>query len=178
MSPLLHIAGLTLQTNGTRLVSALDLTIAPGERVGLIGESGSGKSLTAMAATGLLPANIRASGSITLSGQEVIGASEHALNQLRGKAAAVIFQEPLTALDPLLRLGRQVAEPLRRRAARDGRHLSGRALDRDVLALLEQVALPQPERIAQAFPHEISGGQRQRVAIAMALACRPDLLIA
>ena len=178
MSPLLHIAGLTLQTNGTRLVSALDLTIAPGERVGLIGESGSGKSLTAMAATGLLPANIRASGSITLSGQEVIGASEHALNQLRGKAAAVIFQELLTALDPLMRFGRQIAEPLRRRARRAGERLDANAMHKTVLALMADVALPEPERIARAYPHEISGGQRQRVAIALALACRPSLLIA
>jgi peptide/nickel transport system ATP-binding protein len=178
MSPLLHISRLTLETNGTRLVSSVDLTIAPGERVGLIGESGSGKSLTAMAATGLLPANIRASGSITLAGQPVIGASEQALNQLRGTAAAVIFQEPLTALDPLTRVGRQIAEPLRRRARRDGERLDADAMHKAVLAAMADVALPDPERIARAYPHEISGGQRQRVAIAMALACRPSLLIA
>ena len=178
MSSLLDISGLTLQTNGTRLVSSVDLTIAPGERVGLIGESGSGKSLTAMAATGLLPANIRASGSIKLAGQQVIGASEQALNHVRGSAAAVIFQEPLTALDPLMRIGRQIAEPLRRRARRDGERLDAAAVHKAVLALMADVALPDPERIARAYPHEISGGQRQRVAIAMALACRPSLLIA
>jgi peptide/nickel transport system ATP-binding protein len=131
-----------------------------------------------MAVTGLLPANIRASGSITLAGQPVIGAPEHVLNQLRGTAAAVIFQEPLTALDPLMRVGRQIAEPLRRRAHRDGERLDAAAMHKAVLAAMADVALPDPERIARAYPHEISGGQRQRVAIAMALACRPSLLIA
>lgn len=177
MSPLLQISGMTLQTDSTPLVSGIDLRIAPGERVGLIGESGSGKSLTAMAAIGLLPANIRASGSIILAGQELIGAPEHALNQLRGTAAAVIFQEPLTALDPLMRIGRQIAEPLRR-ARRDGERLDRDAVHKAVLTLMADVALPDPQRIARAYPHEISGGQRQRVAIAMALACGPSLLIA
>ncbi|SEQ37329.1 peptide/nickel transport system ATP-binding protein [Devosia sp. YR412] len=178
MSAVLDIRQLSLHTEATRLLSGVDLTITLGERVGLIGESGSGKSLTAMAATGLLPANIRASGNITLAGQPVIGASEHQLNQLRGTAVAVVFQEPLTALDPLMRIGKQIAEPLRRRAARDGQRLTGTALDAAIFALMADVALPDPQRISRAYPHEISGGQRQRVAIAMALACRPALLIA
>jgi len=175
---LLSIDRLNLSVDGKPLVSELSLSIAAGERLGLIGESGSGKSLTAMAATGLLPRAIRATGSVRLSGQQVIGASDRMLDGLRGTVAAFVFQEPLTALDPLLRVAQQVAEPLRRRARRDGRALDGAALGREVLALLEQVALPQPERIARSYPHEISGGQRQRVAIAMALACRPQLLIA
>ncbi|WP_423068407.1 ATP-binding cassette domain-containing protein [Devosia sp. CN2-171] len=178
MTDLLDINGLTLSAAATPLVLNLSLTIAPGERLGLIGESGSGKSLTAMAATGLLPRSITASGSVRLDGTQVIGASDHALNMLRGTVSAVVFQEPLTALDPLMRLDRQVAEPLKRRSRRDGTDLSGTALDRAVIDLLEQVALPQPERIARAYPHEISGGQRQRVAIAIAIACRPQLLIA
>ncbi len=178
MSDILDIQGLNLSADGVPLVSNLSLSISPGERVGLIGESGSGKSLTAMAATGLLPKSIDATGSVHLGGSQVIGAPDRALDQLRGTVSAVVFQEPLTALDPLMRLGRQIAEPLRRRARRDGQDLNGPALEREVIGLLEQVALPQPERIARSYPHEISGGQRQRVAIAIALACRPQLLIA
>ncbi|HTN63729.1 MAG TPA: ABC transporter ATP-binding protein [Devosia sp.] len=178
MSALLAIENLSIATPEAVLVSNLNLTIAPGERLGLIGESGSGKSLTAMAATGLLAPGITAKGSAILGGEQVIGAPERKLNRLRGRIAAFVFQEPLTALDPLMRIDRQIAEPLQRRAARDGHPLSGAALRDAILELMHDVALPDPERIAHAYPHEISGGQRQRVAIAMALACRPDLLIA
>ncbi len=103
----------------------------------------------------------------------MIGAKERALVPLRGKTVSFVFQEPLTALDPLMRLGKQVAEPLHRHLG-----LRGEALRGAVLGALEEVRLPDPERIARAYPHEISGGQRQRVAIAAALACRPQLLIA
>jgi len=178
MTPLLAIEALTISAGAATLVSNLSFAVGAGERVGLIGESGSGKSLTALAATGLLAPALRAKGSAKLMDTEVIGAPDRVLDGLRGEAAAMVFQEPLTALDPTLRLGRQVAEPLRRRARRDGETLAGRALEARMLALLEQVALPEPTRIARAYPHEISGGQRQRVAIAMALACRPKLLIA
>ncbi|KKB11709.1 ABC transporter ATP-binding protein [Devosia geojensis] len=178
MSALLDVHRLTIRTGTTTLVRDLSFQTASGERVGLIGESGSGKSLTALAATGLLPAGLVAEGSVELAGQQVIGTPDNQLDQLRGTAAAIVFQEPLTALDPLKRVGRQVAEPLSRRARRDGRPLSGTALDGAVLALLDEVALSDPTRIARAYPHELSGGQRQRIAIAMALACRPDLLIA
>ena len=176
MSQLLDITGLTLRADDTTLVSNLSFSMAPGERLGLIGESGSGKSLTAMATTGLLPTSIKASGSIVLGGQEVVGASERVLNPLRGKVAAFVFQEPLTALDPLMRVGKQIAEPLQRRARRDGAALDGKALDAAILELFNDVSLP--ERLVRAYPHEMSGGQRQRIAIAMALACRPQLLIA
>jgi len=172
---LLAIDDLTLTAGQTPLVQNLSLGLAPGERLGLIGESGSGKSLTALAAIGLLPRAIEASGSITLADTPVIGAGEATLNRLRGTVTATIFQEPLTALDPLMPVGRQVAEPLARRARRDRATVDIRG---EVHGLLEAVALPEPGRIARAYPHEISGGQRQRVAIAMALACRPRLLIA
>lgn len=173
---LLSVEGLKISVADRTLVSNLSFAVQPGERMGLIGESGSGKSLTAMAITGLLPGNIVASGSVMLDGRQVIGADEHSLRQLRGSATAVIFQEPLTALDPLMRLGCQIAEPLRRRYRREG--LDPQKIGAEVLSLMEMVALPEPERIAAALPYEVSGGQRQRVAIAMALACRPKLLIA
>ena len=139
MSQLLDINGLTLKADDTTLVSNLSFSMAPGERLGLIGESGSGKSLTAMATTGLLPASIKASGSIVLGGQEVVGAPERLLNPLRGKVAAFVFQEPLTALDPLMRVGKQIAEPLQRRARRDGAALDGKALDTAILELFHDV---------------------------------------
>lgn len=175
----LRVNGLSIRgPEGQRLVDELSFEVAPGERVGLIGESGSGKSLTALAVMGLLPEGLTVAGSIRLEESEVIGASERSMNPLRGRAAAVVFQEPLTALDPLMRLGRQLAEPLRRRARFDGEKLGGAELDRALRASLHEVRLPDPERILRAYPHEISGGQRQRMAMAIALAGRPALLIA
>ncbi|WP_420035806.1 ATP-binding cassette domain-containing protein [Streptomyces sp. cg28] len=171
--PLLSVRDLTVRTGDRVLVSGLDLDVARGERLGLIGESGSGKSLTTLAVLGLLPAGMTVTGSVQLDGTQIVGAPEKTLVGVRGRSAAVVFQEPLTALDPLMRVGRQIAEPLRRR-----RQLKGAALKAAVLELLEQVRLPDPGRIARAFPHEISGGQRQRVALATALACDPALLIA
>ncbi|MGV8855838.1 MAG: ATP-binding cassette domain-containing protein [Devosia sp.] len=173
---LLSVNGLTITAGDKVLVSNLSFAIAQGSRMGLIGESGSGKSMTAMAITGLLPRDIAVTGSILLDGQQIVGAGERAMGNLRGAASAVVFQEPLTALDPLMRLGRQIAEPLRRRYRREG--LDDRHIKTEVLRLMERVALPQPERLARAYPYEVSGGQRQRVAIAMALACKPKLLIA
>ena len=171
---ILDVRDLTIRTaQGRPLVDGVSLTLAPGERLGLIGESGSGKSLTTLAVLGLLPDGMTATGSVELAGTQIVGASEKRLTAVRGRDASVVFQEPLTALDPLMRVGRQIAEPLRRR-----RGLRGAGLRRAVVEALEQVRLPEPDRIARAFPHEISGGQRQRVALAMALACDPQLLIA
>ncbi|MFE2990708.1 ATP-binding cassette domain-containing protein [Streptomyces sp. NPDC059262] len=171
---LLDVRDLTIRTgDGRDLVSGLSFSVDRGERLGLIGESGSGKSLTTLAVLGLLPDGMTATGSVELDGTQIVGASEKRLVDVRGRAAAIVFQEPLTALDPLMRVGRQLAEPLRRR-----RGLKGDGLRRAVAEALEQVRLPEPGRIARAFPHEISGGQRQRVALAMALACDPGLLIA
>jgi ABC-type glutathione transport system ATPase component len=176
---LLTVEGLHVRSaEGRDLVSDVSFTLGAGERLGLIGESGSGKSMTALAIMGLTPPGMTVSGSVVfdvpgLDRIEVVGAGERRLTSLRGRATSTVFQEPLTALDPLMRVGRQVAEPLRRR-----RGLRGRALHAAVRAALEEVRLADPDRIARAYPHEISGGQRQRVAIAMALACDPALLIA
>lgn len=178
MTAILSLQDLTIQTRTQRLVSGVSLDIAPGERWGLIGESGSGKSLTALAAIGLLPPTLSVSGRIVLDGQPVHSLSEGALTRLRGQGAAVIFQEPLTALDPLMRLGRQVSEPIIRRRRRTGDSIDRKEIAAEIMDIFERVALPEPARIAQSYPYEISGGQRQRVAIAMALACRPKLLIA
>lgn len=175
MADLLIIENLSIHHAGRSLVSGVSLSVSAGERVGLIGESGSGKSLTALAAIGLLPEGMTASGSIRLSGREVIGAADRDVAGLRGTAVATIFQEPLTALDPLMRIGKQIAEVVRRRVRRDGRPVD---VDAEVFGLMARVALPDPARLARAYPHEMSGGQRQRAAIAMALACRPSLLIA
>jgi ABC-type glutathione transport system ATPase component len=175
----LDVTGLTVKSaDGRALVSDVSFTIHSGARLGLIGESGSGKSLTALAIMGLAPAGMTVSGSVVLDAPglvrtEVVGAAERHLNGLRGRAATVVFQEPLTALDPLMKIGSQLAEPLRR-----VRGLRGAALRTAVIAALEEVRLADPGRIAKAYPHEVSGGQRQRVAIAMALACEPALLIA
>lgn len=171
---LLEVDGLSIATrDGDVLVSDVSFRLDAGERLSLIGESGSGKSLTSFALTGLLPEGLYATGNILLDGVPVIGARERELVALRGRVASTVFQEPMTALDPLMRLGRQVAEPLRRHLG-----LRGDALRRAVHDALAEVGLPEPERIAHAYSWEISGGQRQRVAIAAALACRPQLLIA
>ena len=170
---LLSVTNLGVRTStGRVLVHDLSFDLAAGARLGLIGESGSGKSVTSLAVTGLLAPGLTASGSVRLDGVEVVGAVERTLVPLRGRVASVVFQEPLTALDPLMRIGRQVAEPLRRH-----RGLTGSALRAGVAEALAEVSLDDG-RLSRAYPHEISGGQRQRAAIAIALASRPQLLIA
>ena len=169
---ILDVSGLTVRSGSGALVRDVSFTLQAGERLGLIGESGSGKSLTSLAVTGLLPDSLVPSGSVLLDGHQVVGARDPDLRPLRGPVAQVVFQEPLTALDPLMRVGRQIAEPIRRHLG-----LRGAELRSAVAAALDEVSLTDP-RIARAYPHELSGGQRQRVAIAIALAARPQLLIA
>jgi peptide/nickel transport system ATP-binding protein len=178
MTQLLTIDNLTIHAGVKALVSNISFSVAPGDRLGLIGESGSGKSLTALAAMGLLADGLQPRGSILLGDKQVVGARDGELVPLRGTTAAVVFQEPLTALDPLMKIGDQVAQAVRRHTRRKGRPSDKASVNREVISLLDKVALPQPERIAASWPHDISGGQRQRAAIAMALACEPKLLIA
>ncbi|SDE38842.1 peptide/nickel transport system ATP-binding protein [Paracoccus isoporae] len=175
---LLRLRDLTVHSASRELVHGVSFDLDAGQRLGLVGESGSGKSLTAMSVMGLLPPGLSAGGSVLLDGQQVIGRPDRQMVPLRGTTAAVIFQDPRSALDPLMRLGDQLAAPIRRRAARDGRRLTPAALRDSQMHWLDRVSIRDPERILRAWPHEVSGGQRQRVAIAMALACGPRLLIA
>jgi ABC-type microcin C transport system duplicated ATPase subunit YejF len=154
-------------------VKAIDLEIFAGETVAIVGESGSGKSQAMMALMGLLASNGRAAGSARYRDKELIGISERQLNRVRGEKITMIFQEPMTSLDPLYRIGRQIAEPLIHHGG-----LSRPAARRRVLELLELVGIPDPAQRIRFYPHELSGGQRQRVMIAMALANDPDILIA
>jgi peptide/nickel transport system ATP-binding protein len=144
-----------------------------GETVGLIGESGCGKSLTALALMGLLPERAQVSGSMRLNGEELVGMPERQLCQLRGARMAMIFQEPMTALNPLHPVWQQIAEPLRLH-----QHMGAAEAKVRALQLLERVQLPRARERLGAYPHQLSGGQRQRVMMAIALACSPDLLIA
>jgi peptide/nickel transport system ATP-binding protein len=165
---LLQVSSLSVHTAAGRpLVTDLSFDVSTGQRLGIIGESGSGKSVTSLAITGLLAGGLAATGSVLLDGVEVVGAPDKRLVPLRGRAASIVFQEPLTALDPLMRIGKQVAEPIARH-----RGLRGAALRSAIAEALDEA------RIVRAYPHEISGGQRQRAAIAIALASRPQLLIA
>ncbi|WP_069853914.1 ATP-binding cassette domain-containing protein [Actinoalloteichus hymeniacidonis] len=171
---LLRVRGLTVRRrDGHPLVEDIDLDLAAGDRLGLVGESGSGKSLTALAVAGLLPEGMTATGSVQLDGVELLGLAEAELAKVRGSGVAMVFQEPLTALDPLMRVGRQIASGLRRH-----RGLTGRQAEAEAVELCRRVRLPDPEESARAYPHQLSGGQRQRVGLAIALACGPRLLIA
>jgi len=154
-------------------VKGSTIDVHPGEFVAIVGESGSGKSQSVMAAMGLLAQNGEVTGSIRYRGQDIVGMPSGALNKLRGAKLSMIFQEPMTSLDPLYRIGAQIGATLRQHQGMNRRQARARALE-----LLKLVNIPQPERRLDSYPHELSGGQRQRVMIAMALANNPDILIA
>lgn len=177
--PVLEINHLSVQVLGKKtaktIVSDVSLEVYPGETVCVVGESGSGKSVSSFAVMGLLPKDILkiSSGQVFLNGSEISNLSEAQLRKLRGAQMAMVFQEPMTALNPVQKVGRQIEEVLRlhtplERSARKAR----------VLEMLKAVHLPDPERIYGSYPHQLSGGQRQRIVIAMALILKPSLLIA
>jgi peptide/nickel transport system ATP-binding protein len=172
-APVLEVRDLTVELGSAALVDRVSFELHPGERVGLIGESGSGKSLTALAIMGLLPDELRPRGSVVLEGTGLLPLPERELARLRGERIAMVFQEPMTALDPMMRVGSQVAEVVRLH-----QEVSRSEAQAQAEALLGRVGLPRPRERLRAYPHQLSGGQRQRVLIAMALACDPSVLIA
>lgn len=175
LRPALEVDGLTVSTADRMLVAPLSFRIERGERVGLIGESGSGKSLTSLAVMGLLPESLTAAGRVTVGDvdRNIVGLGENEAARLRGAHMAMVFQEPMTALNPLMRVGRQIAESMLIHRTQPTRA----AADRRVLELMADVGLPNPAETARAYPHQLSGGQRQRVVLAIALANDPELLV-
>jgi peptide/nickel transport system ATP-binding protein len=175
--PLLEVENLGIQLSTSRgpaqAVREVSFVLKRGETLGLVGESGCGKSITALALMGLLPESAGVSGSIKLDGNELVGLPDADYCKLRGNRISMIFQEPMTALNPMHTIGRQIAEPLRRH-----KNFSAAQARKEAIALLDRVGLPDAAGRVDAYPHQFSGGQRQRVTIAIALACQPDLLIA
>ncbi|MFC4223068.1 ABC transporter ATP-binding protein [Lysinibacter cavernae] len=171
MSLIVH--ELCVSIGGRQVVSGVSFEVSDGERVGIIGESGSGKSLTALAILGLLPAEAEVGGSILFNGRELVGCSDRELAAIRGDQIGIVFQEPQTALSPLIRLGKQMTESLRIHYTLSRTQAKDAAVE-----LARRVGLPDPESIVRSYPHEVSGGQRQRAAIAAAIAAGPELLIA
>ena len=175
--PLLHCENLHVRfrTHAGEVfaVNGVDFDIHEGECIGIVGESGSGKSQTAMALLGLLADNAVSDGSVRFRQHEILNAPVEQLNRIRGRKIAMIFQDPMTALTPFMRIGRQLCEVLHQHSGMSTEAIRARALE-----VLEIVQIPQPRRQFEMYPHQLSGGQRQRVMIAQALLCKPDLLIA
>ncbi len=172
--PLLAIDGLRVVIGGRSVVDGVSLSIRRGEVLALVGESGCGKSLTALSVLRLLPAAARvAAGTVAMEGTDLLALDEASLRDLRGNRVSVIFQEPVASLNPLVRVGDQVAESLRLH-----RGVSATAARAEAVAMLARVGIADPERRAGQFPFELSGGMCQRVMIASALICRPEILIA
>jgi peptide/nickel transport system ATP-binding protein len=171
---LLHIQDLSIRFGSAAAVRALTLRIDPGESLGLVGESGSGKSVTALAILRLLGESATVTGCIRFDGRDLLALSEAGMRRLRGREIAMIFQEPMTALNPVMPVGEQIAEAVRLHQP----GLSRRQVREQVLEAMHAVALPDPAARYADYPHQFSGGQRQRILIAMAIANRPRLLIA
>jgi peptide/nickel transport system ATP-binding protein len=178
-APLLQIENLRVSFHGddgrtTRAVDGVDLAVAPGRTLGLVGESGSGKSVTCLAVMGLLPKRTaQVSGRASLDGSELLAMPDRELRDLRGDRMAMIFQEPMTSLNPSYTIGDQIIETLVRHRGLSQAQARARAVD-----LLRRVHMPEPDERVDEYPHKLSGGMRQRALIAIALACDPKLLIA
>ena len=172
MSPILEVEGLEVAFGGLPAVRGLSYSVRRGEVLGIVGESGSGKSVAAAAIMGLLPPSATVRGSVRLRGRELIGAPERELTAFRGRSVSMVFQDPLSALTPVYRVGDQIAEAVRVHQRVSKEQAAVKAVD-----LLDLVGIPDPARRALAFPHEFSGGMRQRVVIAMAIANDPDVII-
>ena len=170
---LLDVTGLTIRYGDNTVVDGVDIYVERGESVGLVGESGSGKSQSALAILGLLPKQARVSGSIEFDGQQILGADEDRLNTLRARRIGIVFQDPMQALNPYLRVGAQLKQILLSHGLADKATVDAR-----VIEMLARVGLPDPERQFRAYPFQLSGGMRQRAMIASALIAEPDLLIA
>ncbi|PZU19952.1 MAG: ABC transporter ATP-binding protein [Shinella sp.] len=172
-SNLVELRDLKVSFDGVQVLHGIDLDVKRGEAIGLVGESGCGKSVTWLAALGLLPGKARISGSVQIDGRELVGQPRSALEAVRGGRIAMIFQDPSSSLNPVLRIGRQITEALALH-----RNLKGEAAKTEALRLMDMVGIPDARRRFDLFPHEFSGGQCQRLMIAMALAGEPDLLVA
>jgi peptide/nickel transport system ATP-binding protein len=178
MTPLLQVQHLSvgIKRGRARLLAVNDIGFAinPGEILGIVGESGCGKTLTALAVSGLLLEEVSVTqGSIVFEGKELTTLGQREFCEIRGNDLAMVFQEPMTSLNPLIKIGRQIAEPLELHGCTDKA-----LIYREVLGIMEKVGLPHPERTAGEYPHQLSGGMRQRVMIALAMVCKPRLLIA
>ncbi|WP_395153666.1 ABC transporter ATP-binding protein [Ilumatobacter sp.] len=170
---MLEIRDLRVHIDGHEIIHIDELDLPAGTRLGLVGESGSGKTMTATAIAGLLPNEAKASGTVRFDGQDLLELNDAEFSKIRGKRIGFVFQDPARALNPMMRIGRQVSESIRLHT-----NLTGRAVTDKVLELLDQVQLPDPAALVRRYPHQLSGGQQQRVLIAAAIATDPDLLIA
>ena len=170
---LLRVENLTVTFGPKTVVQDVSFAVAAGEVLALVGESGSGKSLSALSILQLLPSGATSTGTVTLDGANVLDASPRALRRLRGGCAGMVFQEPMTSLNPVLTVGKQIGETVQLHQGMNARDAEAKAVE-----MLTLVGIPAPGRRVREYPHQLSGGMRQRVMIAMALACNPKLLIA
>ena len=177
-APLLQVSDLNVrfptEDGLVHAVRGVDYTLRSGEVLGIVGESGSGKSVTSLAVMGLLPGSARVTGSVQYRGQELLGQKDRTMSRVRGKGVSMIFQDPMTSLDPVYRIGFQIEETLRTHDS----SLSSKAAEARAVQLLELVGIPNATERVRAYPHEFSGGMRQRVVIAIAMANQPEVIIA